>query len=205
MMKSILQRAIQVSLLILFLLFMILGKAQLWMGLLVFGILASFLFGRFYCGWICSINTALSGVNWIKRKFKIKSLPIPALLLKPWVRAMAFALFLAAFAMTVVTGQRLPVLPVLFFLGILLTFLFPEELWHRHLCPYGTLLKGSSFKASKGMQVDADLCNNCGACKRVCPAKAVVKTEGKHQILKPDCLVCFQCKSSCRQNAISYQ
>lgn len=175
------------------------------MGLFLLGILASFVFGRFYCGWICSINTAMGGVNWIKRKLKIKSLPILEVLTKPWVRTIAFGLFVAAFAMTMATGKKLPVLPVLFFLGILLTLLFPEELWHRHLCPYGTLLKGSSLKASKGMQVDEDLCNNCGACMRVCPAKAVVKEETTHRISNSDCLLCMKCVNSCKKNAIQYQ
>ncbi|NLC33496.1 MAG: 4Fe-4S binding protein, partial [Clostridiales bacterium] len=50
----------------------------------------------------------------------------------------------------------------------------------------------------------ADKCNNCGACMRVCPAKAVEKLD-KHHIVKTDCLVCMDCVTNCRQQAISYK
>lgn len=204
-MKNIIQKIIQIAFLALFIFLFITEKVQLWMSLLLLSVLASFVLGRFYCGWICSINTVLVAVTWIKQKLHLKSLNIPNVFLKPWVRYMAFGLFITVFIFTMVTGKKLPILPALFVISILVTFIYAEELWHRYLCPYGTLLKASTSKAKHGMQVEEDLCNNCGACRRVCPAKAVAKTETKHQILKPDCLVCMKCESSCRQSAISYK
>lgn len=204
-MKKTIQRIIQITFLALFIILFLKGKVQIWMGLLLLGIVASFLFGRFYCGWICSINTVLVGVTWIKQKLHIKSVPIPKFLLKSWVRYLTFSLFIAVFIFTVVSGKKLPVLPALFALGILVTFLFPEELWHRYLCPYGTILNITSSKAKHGMQINEALCNNCGACKRVCPAKAIEKTMAVHVIQMQDCLICMECEISCKKSAINYK
>lgn len=204
-MKRKLQRIIQIAFLALFLILIIKGKTQAWMGLLLIGIAASFIFGRFYCGWVCSINTALVGVTWLKKKLNLKSPPVPKLLQKTWVRYLALGMFFGVFAFTVATGKKLPVLPALFLIGVIITFLYPEELWHRYLCPYGTLLNASSSKAKHGMVIEEGLCNNCGVCRRVCPAKAVDKTGAKHRIIKPDCLICLECEVNCRQKAISYK
>ncbi len=204
-MKNTIQKIVQITTLALFILLIAVGKVQLWMGLLILGTLAAFIFGRFYCGWICSINTVLMGVTWVKKKLKIKSLEMPEFLKRPIVGYALFAAFIGVFALTFVTGKRFPLLPILSGTGILLTFLFPEELWHRCLCPYGTLMKVASLKTSSGMEIQEDLCNNCTACKRVCPANAVVKGETKHQIRKSDCLICFKCERSCKKNAIHYK
>jgi polyferredoxin len=174
------------------------------MGLFVLGAAASFLFGRFYCGWMCSINTVLTGVTFIKQKLKIRSAPVPSVFKKPWVRYSALGLFAAVFVFTIASGKRLPVLPILFGFGILLSLVYPEELWHRYLCPYGSILNLTSSKTKHGMQIDEDSCNNCGTCVRVCPSKAVVKNKVKHKINQQDCLVCMKCEVNCKKEAIRY-
>ncbi len=204
-MKRAIQRTVQIVFLALFIFLVIVGKAQIWMGLFLLGIAASFLFGRIYCGWFCSINTLLIGVTWIKKKLHIKSMKIPPSFTKPWVRYLALGLFLIVFIFSIITGRKLPVLPVLLIIGILLTFFFPEELWHRYLCPYGSIISLAASKSKYRMLIDPEKCNNCGVCMRVCPAKAVEKYEKYHEILKKDCLVCMECSRKCSQNAISYE
>ena len=203
-MKKILQLIIQIVFLVLFIFLFVSGKVQLWMGLFLLGIVASLLLGRIFCGWICPINTVMNAVTWIKKKLHIKSFTIPPFLIKPWVRFIALGLFIAVFIFTIVSGNKLPVLPLLFALGILLTFFFPEELWHRYLCPFGAIFSYPASKSRHTMIINTDKCNNCGACKRVCPTKAVEKKE-KHNIIKGECLVCIECSRSCKQNAISYK
>ncbi|MDD4493695.1 MAG: 4Fe-4S binding protein [Eubacteriales bacterium] len=204
-MKKTLQRIIQVIILALFIFLIIKGKVQLWMGLLLLGIVASFLLGRIYCGWLCSINTVMIGVTWIKKKLHIKSVKTPSFFKKAWVRYAALGIFVAVFIFTMATGKKLPVLPILFVIGILLTFVFHEELWHRYLCPYGTIMHFPAKASKYRMTIDSDKCNNCGVCVRVCPAKAVEKHEDYHEIHKSDCLVCLECSRKCKQEAISYK
>lgn len=204
-MKKSLQRIIQFTLLVLFVFLIIQGKVQLWMGLFLLGIAASFILGRIYCGWFCSINTAMICVTWIKKKFHIKSMKIPSVLTRPWVRYAMLSIFVIFFIFTMITGKRLPVLPIFFVMGMLLTFLFPEEFWHRYLCPYGTILHIPAKTSKFQMSIDPDKCNNCGICMRACPAKAVEKHENRHQIHKKDCLVCMECSRQCKQGAIDYK
>lgn len=204
-MKHHLRKVIQTGLLILFLFLIITGRVQLWMGLFLVGIAASFIFGRFYCGWICSINTVLEWVTAFKKKHGIKNRNIPEFVKKPFARWVLIAAFIGIFLFTVKTGKKLPVLPFLFMSGIVLTFFYHEELWHRFLCPYGSLLSLSSTTAKKGMSIDEEKCVNCGACARVCPAISIDKTDTHHIINKNDCLVCMKCEVVCKPDAISYK
>lgn len=204
-MKKTLQRSIQIALLVVFVALIIMGKPQLWMGLFVLGILASFIFGRIYCGWACAINTVLIGITTIKKKMKIKDRPIPKWIKKPVTRYAVLFLFIVTLIFTIRTGVKLPVLPLLILSGMILTFIYPEELWHRYLCPYGSILHKSSKTSKRYVKVDADLCNNCGLCMRVCPGLAVKKGEKSHEIMKDDCLVCMECIRKCPQDAISYK
>ena len=123
--------------------------------------------------------------------------------MRPSVRIASVGIFMAIFVFTLVSGRKLPVLLALLVVGSALTLFFPEELWHRYLCPYGLILSFPSSKAKHAMTVDSDLCNNCGTCMRVCPAKAVVKKD-KHEITTKDCLVCMECSRSCKQEAIHF-
>ena len=204
-MRKLFQKVIQFVILALFILLFLKGKIQAFLILFLLGIAASFLFGRIYCGWNCPIHTVLVGVTRIKRKLHLHNVSIPQFILKSWVRYLMFGLIIAVFIFSLVTGRKLPVFPILFGLGIFLTLIYPEELWHRYVCPYGFMLSLSSSKSLHRIHINEELCNNCGACSRVCPVKAVAKTEVKHQIQKADCLVCMKCADHCKQDAIRYQ
>ncbi len=204
-MKRHLQFALQILFLTLFVFLILNGQAQLWMGLFVLSILAIFLLGRVYCGWICPINTIMRSVAWIKKKLRIKNAKIPAWITRPWVRIFILTLFIAVFVITMVSGKKLPVLPALLTAGVFLTYFFPEELWHRYLCPYGTIMSLPAKKSKYTMTIQPELCNRCGMCMRVCPAKAVEKREGNYEILKKDCIVCMECSRVCKQEAIHYR
>ncbi|MGI6188596.1 MAG: 4Fe-4S binding protein [Clostridiales bacterium] len=149
------------------------GKVQLWMGIFLLGIIMTFLFGRVYCGWICPINTLMNLITAVKRKLRIKSLAVPGFIKKPAFRYAMLAAFVLTFVFVMSSGKKLPVLPGLLALGVFLTFFFTENLWHRYLCPYGTILGAAGRLARRSYQIDDYLCISCSACKRVCPADAV--------------------------------
>jgi len=58
------------------------GKIQLWMGVFFLSVILTVLFGQFYCGWICPINTLMNLVTRIKRGLHIKSLSVPGFVKK---------------------------------------------------------------------------------------------------------------------------
>jgi len=204
-MKKTTKLIIQILFLILFTLMIVTGKIQLWMGIFIIGIILSIFLSRFYCGLVCPINTLMNIVTFFKRKLGFKSLKIPDFLTKKLVRYIIIGMFIATFAFVMISGKKLPVVPFITSLGVLLTFFFPEELWHRYLCPYGTILSVSSSKAKKSITIDSSKCNNCTACVKVCPSKAIARNDYSHFIIKNECLTCFECTRVCKQYAISYE
>lgn len=202
-MKKGIQRSVQVASLALFLVLLIKGKVQIWMIIFVSSTLLTLLFSRFYCGWICPINTLIRPISWIKKKMKIKRKKMPSWIERDILRIIVVVLFLATMAIVFITGKPLPVLPVLVGAGVILSIFFDEALWHHHLCPYGTILSITGKFSKKAVTIDAELCNNCRRCTRVCPANAIIVDE-KHQIIKKECLVCHECERVCNQAAISY-
>ncbi len=203
-MKKVIQRTVQVVFLLLFGLLIVKGRIQIWMGIFLVSVLLSLFFSRFYCGWLCPINTLLKPITFIKKKLKIKSLKTPAIFKNGVIRIILLIGFLVLMAMVLRTGRKLPVLPALLGLGVFLSLFFTEELWHRYLCPYGTILSLPSRAAKKAMVINPELCINCTKCAKVCPSGAIVQEE-KHRIIKHECLVCHECERVCAKGAISYQ
>jgi len=203
-MRKVFQIILQIIFLILFAVLAVTGKVQLWMVIFVLGLIASLFLSRFYCGWICPINTLTRSISWLKKKLKIRHLKIPKFLKKQAIRYIVFGLFIAIFAFTMISGRKLPVLPALLIIGVVVTLFFPEEMWHRYLCPYGTLFHAVSRKPLFHMQIDETACTNCGVCSRVCPAAAVDKEDKNYMIKVDACLACFDCSDKCKQKAILY-
>lgn len=202
-MKKAIQRSVQVASLALFLLLVIKGRIQLWMLVFVSSTLLALLFSRFYCGWLCPINTVIRPISWAKRKLGIKRQRMPSWIEGDIPRMIVLVLFLATMAFVFKTGKKLPVLPALFAVGVLLSIFFDEALWHRHLCPYGTILSFFGRFSKKAMRIDPNACTNCLRCTRVCPSNAIVKDE-THSIIKKECLVCHECERVCKAGAITY-
>ncbi len=203
-MKKVAQRSIQVLFLALFVVLAVVGKIQIWMIIFVVSALVSLVFSRLYCGWICPINTVLKPLSWTKKKLGIKSFKVPEFLKKTWVRIFMLALFLGILIFTLRTGKKLPVLPISVGLGFALTLFFPEELWHRYLCPYGAILSLPSRKAAYAMRINEETCISCGKCKKICPSVAIAKEGKKYSITKNECLVCRECVDVCPTGAITY-
>lgn len=195
---------IQVSIAILFLILIALGKVQFWMAIFGIGLLLSTYFGRFYCGYICPINTGMELIDDNANKNKGKRKPIPEAFKKSWIRYGILVLFLGTMIMVFKTGKKLPILPALFGLGIIITLFYKPEFWHRYLCPYGTLLSiFSKFNKRSYMVVNGD-CIKCGKCVRACSSDAIL-WEDKREcpiIIQNECLLCGKCKEVCPTDAI---
>lgn len=199
-----LQIITQIVSLVLFAVLLLTGRIQLWMGLFLVSAVLTLLLGRFYCGWICPINTVMKLVARIKARFELKSFAVPETLKKPAFRYGMLMVFILALVLMIASGKRLPVLPLFLAAGVLLTVFFPESLWHRYLCPYGTVLRLTGAKAGKLLEINTEDCLECGICREVCPGGAITGT-GRYSIDKGLCLVCLECADQCPQQAIYYK
>lgn len=198
------RKIIQIIFLSLFIVLIVLGKVQLWMAVFGGSLLLSTYFGRFYCGYICPINTGMEAIDDHASKNKRKRKPVAKFLKSPIVRYGILVLFLGTMAIVFKTGKKLPVLPVLFFSGIIITIFFRPELWHRYLCPYGTLLSVFSTFNKKSYVVDIEECTKCGRCVRVCPSDTFIWEDKKEYpvIIQNECLQCAKCVEVCPSDTI---
>ncbi len=181
------------------------NRLPLWMAVFAMSLLLSMIFSRFYCGFICPINTVMKPITYLKRKLKIKSLSPPKILMKSYTRYVALLTVTVILVLSIITNREMPVLPLLLGLGFFITLFFGEALFHRHLCPYGALLKHSAKSSRKAVTIDEDACINCGKCQKVCPTEAISKHETFHRIDKQACLTCFNCAHACPVNVIRYK
>jgi polyferredoxin len=112
-----LQTALQIVFLVLFLVLLAKGKIQLWMVIILGRAIAGLFFGRFYCGWVCPMNTVMRFETWLKKKLNIKSLATPKWLTQSWVRIAILVAFLGLAALGIIGKKPLPVCQPSFSLG----------------------------------------------------------------------------------------
>jgi ferredoxin-type protein NapH len=200
------RRAVQLIFLAAFVLLMVTGKIQLWMAVFLAGLIGAAFFGRFYCGYLCPINTLTEGIDWLYQKMGIKRKDVPDWVKSKVVRYGVLLLFLGTMIITLRTGRKLPVLPMLTVLGVLITLIYVPSLWHRYLCPYGTLLNITGSLSKYYWRVEEADCKKCGICERVCPTEAVIMSgkQGYPVIDKGLCLECTTCAEKCPSNSIIY-
>lgn len=192
------RREIQIISLITFITIILLGKMQLWLIIFLVSLVLSTYFGRFYCGYICPINT---GIELTSKKVS-KGKETPSFFKKPIVRYIILVLCLLTMFFVMRTGKKLPILLILFILGLVLTIFYKPSFWHRYLCPYGTLLSLFSKYNRKTYKVYKDECIKCLMCTKVCPADAYKIEDGYPEIIKNECLQCAKCVEVCPKNTI---
>ena len=200
------QRLIQWAFLALFLIFMVAGRIQIWMAIFLISFIGALFFSRFYCGWICPINTIMEKQGrWFRQRKKIRR-PVPVWAKHPTLRYGILLIFLGLMVAALRFGLKLPVLPALTILGVLFSLFFVPEFWHRYLCPYGTLQQIPAKLARKKWQVHSGDCISCGLCVKACPAEAVTIPESGSPavISSEDCLACTACARVCPQKCIKY-
>jgi polyferredoxin len=170
----------------------------LWLFIFLAGAAVSVIAGRFFCGWICPMNTIFRGINWVYGKLKIKRLSPPRILSKNWFRYSIVLLFIATMIAVKVMNIRINLFLYITLASVLITLIFTEKFWHRRICPFGTILSVTSRFAPLSMKIDEEGCTACGLCQRTCPsASIIIKEDGKRQNRKQECLLCYQCVSVC--------
>ncbi len=194
-------------------------------------IVATLIFGRFFCGFICPLGTVIDIVDqFIKKRLIVRSIFKNAkylVLLFLIVAAGLGASFLHFFEPLVIFERSLTLvfLPTLVYLSSLFTLVptvayqesaisllvfaailglnfLNTRFWCRNLCPLGGLL-GLISKLSLFKFSFLEGCTQCTICEKVCPTAAISFEEKK--IDSGECIDCLRCQYECPQHVIRYK
>ena len=195
---------------------------------------ATLVFGRFFCSWGCHILALQDAAGWLMDKLRIKRQPIRSRTLI-WIPiGVMFYLFIwpqilqlsqggGTEAMhTVAAGgsrwssfmtddlwRNLPppgVAVLTFFIcGFLIVYLLGSRGFCFQACPYGALF-GIADQFAPGRIVLAKDCSQCGLCTKACTSDILVHRElAMHgMVTNPRCLKDLDCITVCPENAVQY-
>lgn len=197
-----LRPAVQLGCLAIYLSLVLSGGYQLWkVGFLLSFLLAA-LVGRYYCGWMCPINTLMRPVKWLSQKLRLEKKAVPAFIASGRWRWLVFAFFAGLFVLKKlpVFQGKLPVPAIIIASGLLVTLFINERAWHRYLCPWGIMLGLTGRFARFGLR--AAECRLCRRCLRRCPAEAIRLRDNRIAIDPRYCLLCLDCQAVCPEGAI---
>ncbi len=204
--RYILRAAIQTLFFSLFIVLVLNGLTQFWLLIFGIGVLASIVFSRFYCGWICPIGALARPIGWVYSKLGRTRRKTPSLLSKGWGRWIALIALISSIIYIRTAGTQLPVFLIITLIGVGFFLIFEEETFHKNICPYGAILSLSSNYAKYGLKVDKSSCIGCGKCQEVCPNNTISTLDsGAREIKNKECLVCFRCEEVCPVDSIEYR
>ncbi len=196
----------------------------------LFLIVGTFIFGRFFCGFICPLGTTIDIFDsFIKRKEKKISpkngkylillfLVLSAIIGSSFVhffdplsileRSLTLIIYpvityiIGIFTALTPAVYTETVLALIIFAIILgLGFITPR-FWCRNLCPLGGMLAIiSKFSLFKVTFLEG--CTECGICGSVCPTGAIDFEMKK--IDSAECIDCLRCQHECPQSVIRYK
>ncbi len=207
-MKNFWLYVVRILSLLLFLFVMFRNISVIWIVLYGLTLIAALFFGRFFCGWICPINTCMIATDKIAKKHKLQQRKTPSWISSGWFSWLLFVAFIAFVVTSKVLEKQLLPIPLYFAgIAIILTFFFLPEVFHNAICPFGTLQRLFGRAALFSRRVASKKCTGCKTCVSVCPPKAISMDPVNHKasIDVALCHQCFECESACPTQAIEYR
>lgn len=181
--------------------------------------------GRIFCGYLCSFGTLQEFVFWIPQKLFRHKLRIPARLdqilqyLKYLVLAyIAVALWILALPMDsslspwgifgMLTSGNPTVMAAavrtwgfVLLLALLMGSLFVERFFCRYFCPLGALFTLVSGKRCYKIRREESACIHCDLCEKACSMGVSVLK--KDVVSSGKCIDCMQCLTICPKECLS--
>jgi len=191
-------------------------------------LLATLIFGRFFCGWGCHIVALQDFCGWLMKKAGIRPRPFRSRLLL-WVPLVA-ALYMfiwpgvkrwvgigpvvefPGWSNQLVTDSFWatfpgPVFAVLTFAtcGFAAVYFLGAKGFCSYGCPYGGFFVELD-RFSPGSIVVNDDCEGCGHCTATCTSNVLVHEEVREfgKVVDPGCMKCMDCVDVCPKNALRF-
>jgi len=197
-------------------------------GLILFAlaVLATLVFGRFFCGWGCHLLALQDGYRWILRRMHIPVRPFRPRLLRLVPIAAFVYMFLWPFifrlqndlphpgvtdvAMTTTAfWETFPGLwdglLTLFLAGLYVVQVMGPKAFCTFACPYGAVLSVADAFAPGSIRV-TDACRQCGKCTAVCSSSVRVHEEVRDfgMVISTDCMKTMDCIEACPNDALQF-
>ena len=185
-----------------------------WFALVL--VVASALFGRVFCGWVCPLGTAMDAASLVRCRRRSGPLSERLSSMRFWVLVVLIgaaivgvnfarwldplvmssgALHLACVARLDWTAAAIGWMVVGAVIG--LVFLAPR-FWCRTLCPLGAALSLVARLAPYRRRVSGS-CMHCGVCSAACP---MGQSPRKHSPM--ECIGCRRCEAACPEQATAF-
>ena len=197
-------------------------------GLILFAgaILATFLFGRFFCGWGCHLLALQDGYRWTLLKMKIPVRPFRSRILRLVPVAAFVYMFLWPFLARIGTGHSHPGLTkvemttasfwqtfpglwesilTLVLAGAYVVQLMGTKSFCTYACPYGAVMSVADAISPASIRVSDD-CQGCGKCTAACSSGVRVHEEVRDygMVISTDCMKTLDCVAACPNDALSF-
>ena len=187
------------------------------------------IWGRFFCGYLCSFGAMGELIYWIASKIRRKNPVIPeqADKILKYVKYVVLAfLFIFVWNLGIAIDSGLNPLNVFGLIsrpaelasfkallsvgGILLLLImagsvFIERFFCRYFCPVGAIFSLVSVFRLFKIKRETGKCSGCGACDRKCAMGIKVSGEGKSsgKVRSGECIDCMKCVKTCPYKALS--
>jgi Flp pilus assembly protein TadD/ferredoxin len=199
-------------------------------GAIFFGLslLATLVFGRFFCGWGCHLIAYQDLCGWIMKKLGVRPKPFRSRLLVYVPIALAFYMFIWPTAVRILmpsperafpglTNQLVtnefwktfagPLFGGLTILacGFAAVYFLGAKGFCTYGCPYGGFY-GLVDRVATGKILVNDDCEQCGHCTASCTSNVRVHEEVKlyGMVVDPGCMKCMDCVSVCPNDALRW-
>lgn len=188
-------------------------------------LLITAVWGRFFCGFLCSFGTLQELLFFAAKKIfprKLSVSPRTDRVLK-YLKYVVFAGIAAAlwvmelpidaslspwgvFGMLIsgnssVMAAAVPTIGFLLLVVIFVASLLVERFFCRYLCPLGAVFTLISGKRCYQIRRNDSTCTNCGLCERRCSMG--IDVAKKEKVSSGECIACMQCVDVCARKSLS--
>ena len=172
-------------------------------------LIATLVFGRFYCSLVCPFGILQEVFALIFNKKKNES--VPNAKYKYLIAGISFGLLFGGSALILRhvdpytifgSASSLSIFGICVGIAILILVFFKNRLFCTNICPVGALLGIISKISILKIYMDKDTCVKCGMCSKACPSGCIDFKNKK--IDNETCVKCLKCYSVCPKSSIRY-
>ncbi|MHC5111852.1 MAG: tetratricopeptide repeat protein [Planctomycetota bacterium] len=200
------------------------GRGEVNAGAIFFAIalLATVVFGRFFCGWGCHLVALQDLCAWMMKKVRIRPQPFRSRFL--YHAPLVLAIYMFVWPAVVLWWYKQfpplqnrimtteywatfpgPGMAVVTFLlcGFVIVYLLGSKAFCTYGCPYGGFFAPLDKLSPTRIRVTDD-CEHCGHCTAACTSNVRIHEEVKAfgMVVDPGCMKCLDCVSVCPNDAL---